>query len=56
VLEERRRELWLQGTRLGDMLRSDIPFVTGVTPKGEQYGSYTCMPIPQREIDANPNI
>ena len=55
VIEERRRELWLQGTRLGDMLRNDIPFTTGFTPKGEPYGLFTCMPLPERETLANDN-
>src|SRR5690606_317359 len=49
VLEERRRELWLQGTRIGDMLRNDIPFATGLTPKLEPYGTLTCIPLPDRE-------
>jgi starch-binding outer membrane protein, SusD/RagB family len=56
VLEERRRELWLQGTRLGDMLRNDIPFVTGLTPKLEPYGPLTCIPLPDREELANDNF
>jgi starch-binding outer membrane protein, SusD/RagB family len=56
VLEERRRELWLQGTRLGDMLRNDIPFTTGLTPKLEPYGTLTCIPLPEREELGNPNL
>ena len=56
VIEERRRELWLQGTRIGDMLRNDIPFATGINPKGETYGGFTCVPIEEREEVNNPNL
>ena len=56
VIEERRRELWLQGIRIGDMLRNDIPFVAGTTPKGEVYGPFTCVPLEEREEVNNPNI
>ena len=56
VIEERRRELWLQGIRIGDMLRNDIPFVAGLTPKGEVYGPFTCVPLEEREEVNNPNI
>src|SRR5690606_29867216 len=34
VIEERKRELWLQGTRIGDMLRLNLPWVTGRSPRG----------------------
>jgi hypothetical protein len=56
VIEERRRELWMQGTRLGDMLRLNLPFVTGEDPRGESYGPYTCMPLPDVERINNPNL
>ena len=56
VVEERRRELWLQGTHIGDMLRNNIPFVAGLTPKGEVYGPLTCIPLEEREEVNNPNI
>jgi hypothetical protein len=56
VLEERRRELWMQGTRLGDMIRNGEEFRSGLTPKGEEYGPFRCMPLPEREEQANPNI
>jgi hypothetical protein len=55
VVEERRRELWLEGHRLGDMLRLNIPFPSGVTNKGEPYGPITCIPLPTTEINVNPN-
>lgn len=56
VLEERRRELWLQGTRLGDMLRTNQPFLTGVDPRGGPYGDGTCLPFPVNEEIGNPHF
>ena len=57
VLEERRRELWLQGVRMGDMLRLGIPFPTGVTPAGQVIVDTTpwCFPTQEEEILGNPN-
>ena len=55
VWEERRRELFLQGTKIGDMLRVDIPtvstddFETGVNQRGKGYGPHTCYPLPDQE-------
>lgn len=56
VLEERRRQLWLEGHRLNDLLRHDLPFPQGVNHKGQSYGPITCMPLPEQERRANPNI
>ncbi len=66
VLEERRRELWMQGTKLGDMLRvqerADLPvipgyaFETGLNQRGQVYGAGTCYPLPLSESDNNPNL
>ena len=57
VLEERRRELWLQGVRHGDMLRLDIPFPTGVTPAGQVIVEATpwCFLTQEEEKLGNPN-
>ena len=57
VLEERRRELWLQGVRHGDMLRLDIPFPTGVTPAGQVIVETTpwCFLTQEEEKLGNPN-
>jgi starch-binding outer membrane protein, SusD/RagB family len=55
VREERRRELFLEGQRLNDMLRFDLPFDTGVNPKGVTYGDTTCLPLPDAERLNNPN-
>lgn len=56
VLEERRRELFLEGRRLNDKLRHDLPFPSGQNHKGEPYGPTTCMPLPNVERFSNPNI
>ena len=66
VLEERRRELWMQGSKLGDMLRvqgdpnlPDIPgylFDTGLNQRGQAYGTATCYPLPLSESDNNTNF
>ena len=62
VLEERRRELWLQGNRIGDLLRYDgtspqFEWATGVTPSGQVIVEETphCMITQVAELDANPN-
>lgn len=56
VLEERRRELFLEGHRLNDKLRHNLPFPTGLNHKDEPYGPITCHPLPDQEKEANPNI
>lgn len=60
VIEERRRELWLQGTRLYDIQRFDLPQLpapgTPFPDKGGFYGTTTCLPIPDIERFNNPNI
>jgi len=57
VMEERYRELYLEGRRLYDFLRHDLPFATGTHPyDGNTYGTTTCMQIPRREKDSNPNL
>jgi len=56
VLEERRRQLFSEGIRYGDMLRKNIPFPTGVNSKGQTYGPTTCVPLPDVETQNNPNL
>jgi hypothetical protein len=56
VIEERRRELFLDGHRLNDMLRLNLPFDTGTTFKGVPYGDTKCLPLPDAERLANPNF
>jgi hypothetical protein len=56
VLEERRRELYLEGHRLGDMLRHNIPLPAGSTHKGVPRGETKCLPLPDVERLNNPNF
>ncbi|HEY1303198.1 MAG TPA: RagB/SusD family nutrient uptake outer membrane protein [Vicinamibacterales bacterium] len=56
VLEERRRQLYSEGQRYGDMLRKNLPFQTGTNRKGQIYSSLTCVPLPNVEIQNNPNF
>jgi hypothetical protein len=56
VLEERRRQLFSEGTRLGDMLRKNIPFPSGVNFKNQLFGPMTCVPLPDVEMLNNPNL
>jgi hypothetical protein len=56
ILEERRRQLFLEGQRYPDMLRKNLPFVTGVNRKGQTFGDVTCVPLPNVETQNNPNF
>lgn len=59
VIEERSREMFLESHRLHDMIRLGIPFSPAAGapyPKTGVYGSTTCLPLPDRERDNNPNI
>jgi starch-binding outer membrane protein, SusD/RagB family len=56
VLEERRRQLFLEGHRHNDMLRHDLPFPTGANHMGEFRGDLTCLPLPLQERENNQNI
>jgi len=56
VLEERRRQLFSEGQRYGDMLRYNLPFVKGTTIKGNTYSDLTCVPLPDVETRNNPNF
>jgi hypothetical protein len=49
LVEERRRTLFLDGHAIGDHLRYQIPFATGVNQKGVRYGENSCLPLPQAE-------
>ncbi len=61
--EQRSRDLYLTGHRLGDLRRyiatgaGDF-FPTGEWPFGgaRQYGTGTCWPIPNSELTSNPNL
>ena len=56
ILEERRRTLFSQGNRYGDMLRKNIPFPSGVNRKQQTYSNLTCVPLPYAETRNNPNF
>jgi starch-binding outer membrane protein, SusD/RagB family len=56
VLEERRRQLFSEGQRYGDMLRKNLPFQTGVNRKQQTYSTLTCVPLPDVETRNNPNV
>ncbi|GJG89184.1 hypothetical protein tb265_43650 [Gemmatimonadetes bacterium T265] len=60
VQEERRRELFLEGQRLNDMIRFKVPLVpapgTPFPVKGGAYGSQLCFPLPDLERNNNPNL
>jgi len=59
IVEERRRELFLEGHRLGDLRRYQLAFTpaSGTTyPSGGTYGTQTCFPLPDVERINNPNI
>jgi hypothetical protein len=52
VREERRRELFLRGTTLGDDLRwgTHVNWPTGHNAVLQPYGTETCIPIPELEV------
>lgn len=56
ILEERRREFFLEGQRHSDMIRHDIPFPSGLNHKGQIFQPYECIPLPNVERFNNPNI
>jgi hypothetical protein len=59
VIEERNRELWLEGHRFFDIRRLSLPLVPAPgTPyrKGGTYGDDVCFPLPGVEIGNNPNV
>jgi hypothetical protein len=59
IVEERRRELFVQGNRLFDVNRFSLALVPApglAYPKGGFYGSQRCLPLPDVERLNNPNI
>jgi starch-binding outer membrane protein, SusD/RagB family len=59
VIQERRRELFLESHHLGDLIRYELPLIPAPgTPfvNGGLYGDMRCMPLPDVERLNNPNI
>ena len=59
VVEQRRRSLFLEGHRLGDIRRLGLPMspATGAPyVSGGTYGDQSCFPLPNVERINNPNI
>lgn len=59
VLDQRRRELFLESHHLGDMIRFSValrPAAGATFHGGGRYGSSTCMPLPNVEKLNNPNV
>ena len=59
VIEERRRELFLEGQHFFDIRRFNLPLVPApgtVFSKGGTYGSTRCLPLPDIERLNNPNV
>jgi len=59
VIEERRREFFLEGHRMGDLRRLNLPFLPAPGAPygaGGTYGNQTCFPLPDIERINNPNI
>ena len=59
IIEERSRELFLEGQRLGDMIRYGLPLFPAAGtpfPGGGEFGTQVCFPLPNVERLNNPNI
>lgn len=60
VIDERRRVLFLEGTRNYDIERFQIPFFPAVGQNfpigGGTYGNTTCLPLPDVEKNNNPTL
>jgi hypothetical protein len=56
VREERRRELWMQGTQAGDKVRWGYPEWDTADEYGQALNPGGCMPLPYLEETSNPNL
>jgi len=59
ILNERRKEFCFEGLRRMDLLRNNLPLRSSLMPnaaKAQPNNDKVIFPIPQREIDNNPNL
>lgn len=59
IVEQRRRELFLESHHLGDFIRYNLPLSPAPGAAyhgGGSYGSARCLPLPDVERNGNPNI
>jgi hypothetical protein len=59
LIDQRRRELFLEGQHLGDIIRFSAPFTPPAGeayPGGGEYGAQRCLPLPDVERDNNPAL
>jgi starch-binding outer membrane protein, SusD/RagB family len=59
VIQERQRELFLEGHHLGDLRRLNLPFTPAAGEayiRGGVYGNRTCFLLPDVERENNPNV
>ena len=56
VQEERRRELWMQGTQAGDKIRWGYPAWDDADEYGQALGAGGCMAVPYLEETSNTNL
>lgn len=60
LIDERRRTLFLDGVRMGDLRRYldkfSLDFFPTSTPQGFPMGDQTCWPLPDIERDNNPDL
>jgi hypothetical protein len=63
LMDQRARDFWLEAKKLGDWRRNPAatpyvgaPGATFFKPQQGAYGTATCFPVPNSEINANPNF
>jgi|SRR5580704_108546 hypothetical protein len=66
LLNQRAREFWMEGKKLGDIRRNPSVSLSAILtdpvgapylgPTGGNFGNEFCAPIPPEEIGANPNL
>ena len=53
--DQKRREFYLDGHRLGELRRYKAQYNIDQFPRGPQFGTVECWPIPLTELNSNPN-